>query len=316
MRSSITLIVAPLILTAGTRTFAQYTDADPRTLPAQISAQESIVQTEQGKQDLQAWLKLAVLLEDAGSYRESEDAYHHTVALLKPTDPLAIADVFDHMGTMYVASGQPSKAETVERHALAIREHLHDDLGSGVSHMHLATLLLERNDLPSAQAEAQTAVSLLVPEYVHAPGKSSATPEEKMTALIDLSVIQSALGASHNAIPALQHALEIAHGSYPEKSIPVGYIDFLLGYANWKSGNTRDAGQLMSQGVDNLRADLGWGHPKYLEVLRQYEAFLVDTRKRDKAQQITAEIDRLDRSPKSLAVASGPAWDNKSVAPN
>jgi hypothetical protein len=37
-------------------------------------------------------------------------------------------------------------------------------------------------------------------------------------------------------------------------------------------------------------------------VLRQYEAFLVDTKRRDKAQQITAEIDRLDHSANSLAM--------------
>lgn len=298
MRSSIKLIAALLILAASSRTFAQYADVDPRTLPAQVAAQESIVQTEPAAKDWQAWLKLAVLLQDSRSYRESEDAYLHTITLLRGPDPLVVADVFDHMGTMYVASGQLSKAEPVERHALAIREFQNDNLGTGVSHMHLAMLLLGQNDLRPAQTEAQTAVSLLL------PAASRATPEEKMTALIDLSVIQSASGASQNAIPALQHALEIARDNYPDKSIPVGYIDFLLGYANWKSGNARDAGELMSQGVDSLRADLGWGHPQYLGVLRQYRAFLVDTKRPEKVHQITAEIDRLDHSANSFAMAS------------
>lgn len=305
MRSSIKLIVALLILTASTASFAQYAQVNPRTLPAQISAQELVVQSQQGRQDWQAWLKLAVLLQDSDSYRESEDAYRHTITLLRGPDPLVVADVFDHMGTMYIASGQLSKAEPVERHALAIREFQQDKLGAGVSHMHLAMLLLGQNDLRSAQTEAHSAVSLLVPEYALLPGTSSATPEEKMTALIDLSLIQSASGASQNAIRALRHALAIAHDNYPEKSVPVGYIDFLLGYANWKSGNTSNAGELMSQGVDALRADLGWGHPKYLGVLRQYKTFLVDTKRLNKAQQVTAEIDRLDHSAKSFAVASG-----------
>jgi tetratricopeptide (TPR) repeat protein len=270
----------------------------------EISAQELVVQTEQGKQNWQTWLKLAVLLQDAGSYRESEDAYHHTITLLRAPDPLVVADVFDHMGTMYFASGQLSKAEPVERHALAIREYQHDKLGAGVSHMHLAMLLLGQNDLRSAQAEAQSAVSLLVPEYVHLPGTSSATPEQKMTALIDLSVIQCASGESQSAIPGLHRALQIAHDNYPEKSVPVGYTEFLLGYASWKSGNARNAGELMSQGVDELRTDLGWGHPKYLGVLRQYKAFLVDTKRLDKANQISAELERLDSSRNSFAVAS------------
>lgn len=312
MRSSINLIVALIILTASSRTLAQYVDLDPTTLPAQVAAQEKVVQTAPAAGNWQAWLKLAVLSQDAGNYRESEDAYRHTITLLRSPDPLVVADVFDHMGTMYVESGQPSKAEPVERHALAIREFQQDKLGAGVSHMHLATLLLAQNDLQSAQAEAQSAVSLLVPEYVHLSGTSSATPEEKMTALIDLSLVQCASAEYQSALPGLQLALEIAHDNYPENSIPVGYIDFLLGYVTWKNGNTSDGGKLMSHGVDMLRAELGWGHPQYVGVLRRYKAFLVETKKRDKAQQITAEIDRLDHPMNSFAMASR----NVPTAPN
>lgn len=296
MRSSIRLIIALLVLTTSTRTFAQYSEVDPRILPAQITAQELVVQSGKASNDWQAWLKLAVLLQDSGRYRESEDAYHHTIELLRAPDPLTVADVFDHMGTMYVESGQLSKAEPVERHALTIREQQHDELGAGVSHMHLAMLLLGQNALHSAEAEAQTAVALLVPESSHPAAVASATPEEKMTALIDLSVVRCALGASQTAIPSLREALQIAHESYPDNSLPVGYIDFLLGYAYWKSGNPKDAGDLMSQGVHTLAAAIGWGHPTYVRTLRQYEAFLNATKQRDKAQQILAEIGEFDRS--------------------
>lgn len=305
MRSSMRLIVALLILAASSRSFAQYTDVDPRTLPAQVTAQEAIVQTEPGSKDWQARLKLAVLLQDGGSYRQSEDAYRQTISLLRAPDPLIVADVFDHMGTMYIESGQLSKAEPVERHALAIREHQHDKLGAGVSHMHLAMLLLGQNELSEAGEEARSAVSLLVPEYSHLAAVSSATPEEKMMALIGLSLVQCASGPRQNAIPGLQWALQIAHDNYPENSVPVGYIDFLLGYVHWKSGYSKDAGELMSEGVDKLAGDLGWGHPKYVRILRQYRAFLVETKKRDKAQQISAEIERLDHSKDPPIVALG-----------
>jgi tetratricopeptide (TPR) repeat protein len=305
MRSSIRFVVAFLMLTASTRNFAQYTDVDPRTLPAQVAAQQIIVQTEPGNKDWQAWLKLAVLFQDLGNYRESEEAYRHTITLLRAQDPLTVADVFDHMGTMYVASRQLSKAEPVERHALAIRENQQDKLGTGLSHMHLAMLLLGQKELRFAEAEAQTAVKLLVPEYVHLPAASSATPEEKMTALIDLAQVRFASGASQNAVPDLQSALQIAYQNYPENSLPVGYIDFLLGYAYWKSGNLHDAGERMSQGVHKLATVIGWGHPVYLITLRQYRAFLVETKQRDKAQQISAEIQRLDRPRDSVALATG-----------
>lgn len=304
MRSSLKLIVAALILTACTKTFAQYADVDPRTLPAQITAQELAVQAEPNSKDWHAWLKLAVLLQDAGSYRQSEDAYRQTISLLRAPDPLVVADVFDHMGTMYVASGQLSKADPVERHALAIRENQHDNLGAGVSHMHLAMLLLGQNNSQSAQTEAQTAVNLLVPEYAHLTGTSSATPEEKMTALIDLAQVQSASGADQAAVPSLQWALQIAHQNYPDDSLPVGYIEFLLGHAYWKSGNPQDADKLMAGGVQKLAHVIGWGHPAYLGTLRQYEVFLVATKQRDKAQQVSAEIARLDGSKNSFTIAS------------
>lgn len=301
---SITLIVSWLILTASAGAFAQYSDVDPRTLPAQVTRQENIVQSEPGSKDWQAWLKLAVLLQDSGSYGESEDAYLHTVTLLRAPAPLTVADIYDHMGTMYVQAGQLTKAEPVERHALAIREHQHDALGTGISQTHLAMLLLGQNQLHSAEAEAQSAVDILVPEYHHLAAVSSATPEQKMTALIDLALVQSASGADDAALPCLGLALQIARENYSENSLPVGYINFLLGYADWKDGNLKDAEQLMSKGVHTLATEIGWGAPMYLNTLRQYSAFLVQTKQQDRAQEIATEIQRLSRSKNSVVVAS------------
>jgi tetratricopeptide (TPR) repeat protein len=209
------------------------------------------------------------------------------------------------MGTMYVQSGQLSMAEPLERHALAIREYQRDTLGTGVSYMHLAMLLLGEGDMHSAREEAQSAVRLLVPEYAHLAAASSATPEEKMTALIDLSLVQGASGMSENAVSALKWALQIAHDHYPDNSLPVGYVEFLLGYAYWKGGNLRDADELMSQGVDKLTAVIGWGHPTYVKTLQSYRDFLVETKQRDKAKQVAEELERLDHSKNSFAAASG-----------
>lgn len=308
MRSSLRLMMALFVLMATSGSFAQYSDVDPRALPAQVAAQEVVVGSGQGSGDWQAWLKLAVLLQDSGKYRESEDAYRRTIELLRAPDPLTVADVFDHMGTMYVQSGQFSKADPVERHALAIREHEQDKLGSGVSHMHVAMLLLGEKELPAAEAEAQTAVALLVPEYSHSADVSSATPEEKMTALIDLAEVQNASGENDNAIPLLRFALQIAHKNYADDSLPVGTIDFLLGQAYWKSGDFKEASVLMSHGVHTLSTEIGWGHPMYLTTLRNYEAFLVATNQRSEAKQVAKEIERLDSSTGTFAVAAGPEF--------
>lgn len=305
MRASTTLALALLMLTAGSRGSAQYADVDPRTLPAQVAAQELVVQAQPTNKDWQAWLKLAVLLQDAGSYQESENAYRQTIALLRAPDPLTVADVFDHMGSMYLTSGQLAKAEPVVRHALAIREHQHDQIGAGVSHMHLAMLLLDENNLRTAEAEAQTAVDLLAPEYAHLPGTSSATPEEKMAALINLAIVRCGSGQSQTALPQLQFALQIAHANYADNSLPVGHIEYLLGYAYWKGGDPKDADNLMARGVNTLATQIGWGHPTYLRTLQQYKTFLLETKQHGKAAQVTAEIEKLDNSKNAFTVTAG-----------
>jgi len=186
MRLSIAFIGALMIGFLPVAGSAQISGVN--TLAAQLHEQEKTVETNPGKSDGEAWLKLAILRQDVAQYRDAERAYKRAIALLKPGDRATLADALDHMGTMYVECGQFSKGEPLERKALAIREAEKDVLGIGLSHMHLAVLLLGEQQISSAEAEAQTAVGLLVPERQQAAAQVAATPEEKMTALIDRSV--------------------------------------------------------------------------------------------------------------------------------
>jgi tetratricopeptide (TPR) repeat protein len=305
MRSPITLTCLLLLTSTNIRSFAQSPEVNAQTLPVQISEQQQIVKTATGNKGWEAWLKLAVLLQDAARYRESEDAYLATIDLMKSENPAIVADVLDHMGTMYVESGQLIKAGPMERQALAAREEEHDQLGAGVSHMHLAVLLLAENAMQSAETEAESAVRLLVPEYSSSAINAAATPEEKMTALIDLSLVRCATGAWSGAVPTLGWALKIAHASYPDNSIPVGYIDFLLGHADWKSGASLSGDELMRQGVHELATQIGWGHPTYVKVLRQYRDYLSQTRRTQEARQIESELKKLDHAADSTAAQAG-----------
>jgi len=274
------------------------------TLAAQIHEQEKTVETNPGKSDGVAWLKLAILRQDVAQYRDAERAYKRAIALLKPGDRATLADALDHMGTMYVECGQFSKGEPLEQKALAIREAEKDVLGIGLSHMHLAVLLLGEQQISSAEAEAETAVGLLVPERQQAAAQVAATPEEKMTALIDLSLAHCARQAYATAIPDLRRALGIAHANYAENSIPVGFLDFLLGYALWKSGDNDSADGLMRKGTQELETQLGWGHPTYVQVLRQYSVFLDQTGHSTEAKDIAARVAKLKRSPGFAQMAS------------
>jgi tetratricopeptide (TPR) repeat protein len=277
---------------------------DTNTLAAQIRGQEKAVETDPGRSDGEAWLKLAILRQDAAQYHDSERAYERAIALLKSGDRATLADALDYMGTMYVECGQLSKAEPLEHKALAIRADRRDLVGIGISHMHLAVLLLGERQIASAEAEAEMAVSLLVPEQEHTAVQAASTPEEQMTALIDLSLARCARQGCATAIPDLRRALGVAHANYPTNSIPVGFLEFLLGYALWKSGDNSSADGLMRKGTQELESQLGWGHPTYVQVLKQYSMFLNQTGHSTEAKDIGAKIAKLERSPGFAQMAS------------
>lgn len=243
-------------------------DSEMNSLAGQIREQERVVETASRQNDGAAWFKLAVLCQDAARYRDSERAYRRAIQLLKPGAQAAFADALDHMGTMYLETNRVGKAESLERRALAIRESRNDLLGISISHMHLAGVMLGKHEYGSAESEADMAVALLAPEQAHPAVQTAATPEEQMTALIDLSLARCARQACASAVPVLRRALGIAHANYIANSVPVGMLDFLLGYALWKSGETASAGDQMHNGTQELASQFGWGHPTYVRVLR------------------------------------------------
>lgn len=293
MHRSIALTIAVLNGLASIGVRAEEPGAHP--LAEEIREQEMAVERAPGRSDGKAWLKLAVLRQNAARYVESEHAYSRAVELLKSGHPAAFADALDHMGTMYVECGQFSKAEPLLRQALAIRENAKDLLRIGVSHMHLSALLLGRGELQSAEAAAEKAVRLLVPQQSHDAARTAATPEQQMKALIDLSLVRCARDACATAIPDLRRALRIAKASYAKNSIPVGLLHFLLGYAHWKGGDIDAAAELMGNGIQELSTQLGWGHPTYVRALAQYRAFLAESGLSTRSEQAGAGIARVER---------------------
>jgi tetratricopeptide (TPR) repeat protein len=292
MRFSIAFVVTLSLGFISVQVSAQI--AGPNPLAGKIREQELAVERLPGKSDGAAWLKLAVLCQGAAQYRDSERAYRRAIALFKSADRATFADAIDHMGTMYVESGHLSKAESLERKALAIRQGQHDTLGIGISRMHMSALLLGKHELHSAEAEGEMAVSLLVPEPADPALSTVATPEEQMTALIDLSLVRCALNDCAAAVPDLRRALGIARKNYSANSLPVGILDFLLGYALWKSGDNRSAAELMRNGTQELETPLGWGHPAYRRALTQYRAFLTQIGNTSEAEQVGARIANLE----------------------
>jgi tetratricopeptide (TPR) repeat protein len=277
---------------------AVFAGAQAGTSPydTRIHAQEAIVAHAPGNANGVAWLNLAMLCQDAARYDEAERAYRKAVTLLKTGDRALLADALDHLGTLYVETGRSAKAEPLEERALAIRQDTGDKGAIGTSYAHLAALEFGKKNLELAESNAEMAVSLLAPAHSEATTASAATPEEKMAALENLALIRCARGECARAIPDLTRALVLAHKHYTDSSVPVGMLDFLLGYAQWKSGNAPLATEPMSRGIQELGTQLGWGHPTYVAALQQYRAVLLRTGRSSDAAGIAEQIENLERS--------------------
>ena len=241
----------------------------------EIREYEMLVQQPAAENSGATWWKLAMLYQDAARYNDSERAYSKALELLRPGGDRALANVMDCMGTMYVEMGRVAEAEKLERKALALREEQKDQLGVGLSWMHLAMLSLGKKDDADGEMYAELAVERLVPDH----HESGATQEQKMTALTYLALARCAAHACADAVSPLNKAMKIAESSYRTRSFPASYIRFLEGYADWKLGKTREAAKLMQSGTEGMEAQLGWGHPTYESAMRQYEGFLVETRR-------------------------------------
>ena len=91
-------------------------------------------------------------------------------------------------------------------------------------------------------------------------------------------------------MPFLKDAIAEGKASLKPDDFPIAFGDYLLGYAYWKSGNISEAGQHLQDGTSAMNRQLGWGHPAYLDALKQYEQFLRETRQVEAADVIRHRI--------------------------
>jgi tetratricopeptide (TPR) repeat protein len=269
----------------------------------EIRQYERLVQQPAAENSGAAWWKLAMLYQDAARYDDSERAYSRALDYLKSGDHRTLANVMDCMGTLYVERGRTAEGEKLELKALGLREEQSDQLGVGLSWMHLAMLSLGKKDSASGEMYAELAVERLNPDHK----ESGATQEQKMTALTYLALARCAAHSCADALSPLKKAMKIAEQSYRVGSFPVAYISFLEGYADWKLGKNGEAAKLMQSGTEGMEAQLGWGHPTFVSAMRQYEEFLVATRRNAEAAEVRAKLDRLSSSSAQRAERSARA---------
>ncbi|HEY6445833.1 MAG TPA: tetratricopeptide repeat protein [Acidobacteriaceae bacterium] len=274
----------------------------PGPLAQQIEEAEARVAQPAAQNDGVAWWELGRLEQDAARYGDAERCYARALSLLEGGDKAALANALDSAGTLYVETGEIAKAEPLEQRALALREAANDSLGEGRSWMHLAMLSLGRHDAGAAVHYARMAQQRLVDAK---PGVA-ASPEEKMTALVDLALALCADGrCSHASAPLREaHRIAVANAG-PAGAFPAGYIDFLRGYVDWQAGDAAEASGLMKSGIAAMEAELGFGHPTYVAALGAYRDFLEQTGDLAGAAEVRERMERMAPVQTASAVANG-----------
>jgi tetratricopeptide (TPR) repeat protein len=179
--------------------------------------------------------------------------------------------------------GELRQARKEELQALDLRQRLGDALPVARSWTDLARLSLAQRRYDEAAELARRAQSAFKMQR-------EATAIDRLSVLFILGLADCNSRAYVSAIPPLQEAVSLADANFRRGDFPVGLAHFLLGFANWKSGNMPAAAENMGQGTAIMRNQLGWGHPMYVTALQQYSRFLQTTRQMAAAREVDQRI--------------------------
>jgi tetratricopeptide (TPR) repeat protein len=232
--------------------------------------------------------QLGVLYEDLGQWARSEFAFERAVSLLRHDGTLNsnLATAISDLGRMHNAIGKMRESEKEEQEALRIRQSLNDKLEIARSWEDLAALSLAQQKYERARDFADQAVS----EFA---GDPRAQSFDLITARYVLALAYCHLKQYAQAIPLLIKATEDAKVK-TQTQLTLGFGEFLLGYAYWRSGDSASASGHLEEGIARMRSQLGWGHPSYVNALGYYAKFLRETRRVEMAEAAEREIRRAE----------------------
>ena len=228
------------------------------------------------------YLSLGSLYKGVAMYPSAEAAIQKSMELLRTGPQSQLAEATSDLAMLHLAMGELSKAEREELDALQLREKVADQIAIAQSWNDLASIYLQQRQYKNAETFAKKAVAVF-------GNDPQIGPADRIRVRFTIGL---ALCMSHEcrpAIPILKEAVELAKTTFGEDGLPVGFGNYLLGYAYWKSGDMDAAAERMQSGTARMKVDLGWGHPMYLDALKHYATFLREHGQADAALAIDRE---------------------------
>jgi tetratricopeptide (TPR) repeat protein len=231
--------------------------------------------------------QLGLLYEDAAQWERSESALEHAVSLLRrdADSKKELAKALSELGSLHVAMRKFRESEKEEQEGLRLGEESGDKLQIARSQDDLAALWLAQHKYDKARDFAQQAVA----EFVV---NERAEPYDSILSRYTLALADCHLRDYASAIPLLTTTLDEARAKMQPHDLPIGFGEFLLGYALWKSGDSSAASGHLEEGIAAMKGQLGWGHPAYLTMMGYYSKFLRETRQVEAANDVDRQIRR------------------------
>jgi tetratricopeptide (TPR) repeat protein len=231
------------------------------------------------------YVRLGLLYQETAWWERSEAALAHAVSLLRRSSGPSrdLANAITQLGKLHVVMGKRRESEREELESLKLRQDLGDRLQIAHSWNDLAVLYLKEQKFAKARDFAQQAEA----EFA---ANRQATALDRVTVRSVLSEALCSLKDCASAIPLLTAALGEARTAFQPDDFTIGLCDYLLGDAYWKSGDIPAAEEHMKRGTTQMSAQLGWGHPVYLNALKHYALFLRQNQRMEAANVVERQI--------------------------
>jgi tetratricopeptide (TPR) repeat protein len=236
------------------------------------------------------YVGLASMYADLAMYPRAEEAMHRGITLLRrdaESKPGELAAAIEDLAMLHVTMGDLAKGEKEGREALKIRLKEGESAAIGASYRQLAALYLKRRAFKKSVEFGERAMDAV-------GDTPRVTPDDWIAVRYTLAKALCESGSCGRAIPLLQEAIEQAKVAYGEQSVPVGMGYYQLGYTYWRDGDIVDAARWLERGTALMKMELGWGHPTYINALRDYAKFLREHGTGEAAAVIEREVRQAD----------------------
>jgi tetratricopeptide (TPR) repeat protein len=230
------------------------------------------------------WGILAADYRDAADFIRSEDAYNHSISLLRNAPEAAInyATALGNLGALYLIYARNEEAYTCMKKALVIRRQLGDQINIAMSLQHLADLDIALHRFKDAEKEASQSYQILT--------SANAPPESSVPALASLAYARCKQNNCALGLLDAQHALEIARATIPPDSLQFGLTLTTLGFVQSRTNHLDDAEKSLLSGIEIVKAQTSPGDPTLLYSMIEYRDYLKVAHRDREAKQLDAQL--------------------------